>query len=138
VRGFSPALHAPARHCCAFPPCAWGHLRGAHGCAGKVPDDADSKRLGSLSPAGAHASARAPPPGRAAAPAQSGRAARARRMVAAFGSGVAFSLVSGMASGASPLQGAFTTGVFFALFQGAFHKARARVAAAVSAMGLWA
>ena len=59
-------------------------------------------------------------------------------MVAAFGSGVAFSLVSGMASGASPLQGAFTTGVFFALFQGAFHKARARVAAAVSAMGLWA
>ena len=46
-------------------------------------------------------------------------------MVAAFGSGVAFSLVSGMATGANPLQGAFTTGVFFALFQGAFHKARA-------------
>lgn len=43
-------------------------------------------------------------------------------MIAAFGSGVAFSLVSGMASGKNPLQGAFTTGVFFALFQGAFHK----------------
>ncbi|KAK9828423.1 hypothetical protein WJX81_006396 [Elliptochloris bilobata] len=43
-------------------------------------------------------------------------------MIAAFGSGVAFSLVSGMAGGGNPLQGAFTTGVFFALFQGAFHK----------------
>ncbi len=45
-------------------------------------------------------------------------------MIAAFGSGVAFSLVSGMAGGGNPLQGAFTTGMFFALFQGAFHKAR--------------
>ena len=43
-------------------------------------------------------------------------------MIAAFGSGVAFSLVSGMAGGVNPLQGAFTTGVFFAVFQGAFHK----------------
>lgn len=60
-------------------------------------------------------------------------------MAAAFGSGAAFSLVSGMgtaqaAAGASagtaaavagtanPLQAAFTTGCFFALFQGAFYK----------------
>ncbi len=87
---------------------------------------ADSKGLHSLLPAGAHVSA----PGSAARPrcrasAERPRRARARRMVAAFGSGVAFSLVSGMATGANPLQGAFTTGVFFALFQGAFHKARA-------------
>lgn len=47
-------------------------------------------------------------------------------MIAAFGSGVAFSLVSGMAGGGNPLQGAFTTGVFFAIFQGAFHKVCAR------------
>lgn len=62
-------------------------------------------------------------------------------MIAAFGSGMAFSLVSGMggtgaaAAGAAvgtaaaaatgtanPLQAAFTTGCFFALFQGAFYK----------------
>jgi len=61
-------------------------------------------------------------------------------MVAAFGSGAAFSLVSGMggaagaaagaaagtaaaaAGQANPLQAAFTTGCFFALFQGAFYK----------------
>ena len=43
-------------------------------------------------------------------------------MVSAFGSGAAFSLVSGMATG-SRLQGAFTTGVLFALFQGAFYQA---------------
>eukprot|EP00884_Botryococcus_braunii_P014099 jgi/Botrbrau1/22690/Bobra.0132s0031.1 len=43
-------------------------------------------------------------------------------MIAAFGSGVAFSLVSGMSGAGNPLQGAFTTGVFFALIQGAFHK----------------
>ena len=42
-----------------------------------------------------------------------------RRMISAFGSGAAFSLVSGMASG-NKLQGAFTTGTLFALFQGAF------------------
>ena len=45
-----------------------------------------------------------------------------RRMVSAFGSGAAFSLVSGMSTG-SKLQGAFTTGVLFALFQGAFYQA---------------
>lgn len=60
-------------------------------------------------------------------------------MVAAFGSGAAFSLVSGMgasqaaagaaagtaaaaAGTANPLQAVFTTGCFFALFQGAFYK----------------
>ena len=64
-------------------------------------------------------------------------------MAAAFGSGMAFSLVSGMGGGtagaaaaagaaagtaaaaagtANPLQAAFTTGCFFALFQGAFYK----------------
>lgn len=53
-------------------------------------------------------------------------------MIAAFGSGAAFSLVSGMgaaagtaaaaAGTANPLQAAFTTGCFFALFQGAFYK----------------
>ena len=42
-----------------------------------------------------------------------------RRMISAFGSGAAFSMVSGMASG-NKLQGAFTTGTLFALFQGAF------------------
>ena len=41
------------------------------------------------------------------------------RMISAFGSGAAFSMVSGMASG-NKLQGAFTTGTLFALFQGAF------------------
>ena len=40
-------------------------------------------------------------------------------MISAFGSGAAFSMVSGMASG-NKLQGAFTTGTLFALFQGAF------------------
>lgn len=43
-------------------------------------------------------------------------------MVASFGSGFAFSMVSGITQG-NPLQGAFTTGVMFALFQGALHKA---------------
>ena len=39
------------------------------------------------------------------------------RMIAAFGSGAAFSLVSGMA-GTDPVMGAFSTGVVFALLQG--------------------
>ena len=39
------------------------------------------------------------------------------RMIAAFGSGAAFSLVSGMA-GPNPIPGAFSTGVVFALLQG--------------------
>ena len=43
------------------------------------------------------------------------------RMASAFGSGVAFSLVSGMATG-NKFQGAFTTGTLFALFQGAFYQ----------------
>lgn len=52
-------------------------------------------------------------------------------LVAAFGSGACFSLVSGMGSNASsampggtpnPLMGAFSAGVVFALFQGAFYK----------------
>ncbi len=51
-------------------------------------------------------------------------------LVAAFGSGACFSLVSGMGSqptvpGTStpnPLMGAFSAGVVFALFQGAFYK----------------
>ena len=43
-------------------------------------------------------------------------------MVAAFGSGAAFSLVSGMGGAANPAQAAFTTGVCFAVFQGGFHK----------------
>ena len=42
------------------------------------------------------------------------------RMISAFGSGAAFSFVSGMASG-NKLQGAFTTGTLFALFQGVFY-----------------
>ncbi|CAL8472049.1 g11591 [Coccomyxa elongata] len=42
-------------------------------------------------------------------------------MASAFGSGVAFSLVSGMAAG-NKFQGAFTTGTLFALFQGAFYQ----------------
>lgn len=41
------------------------------------------------------------------------------RMISAFGSGAAFSLVSGMATG-NKLQGAFTTGTLFAVFQGVF------------------
>ena len=43
------------------------------------------------------------------------------RMIAAFGSGTAFSLVSGMA-GPQPLMGAFSTGVVFALLQGGLFK----------------
>lgn len=52
-------------------------------------------------------------------------------LVAAFGSGACFSLVSGMGATASsampggtpnPLMGAFSAGVVFALFQGAFYK----------------
>lgn len=52
-------------------------------------------------------------------------------LVAAFGSGACFSLVSGMGSQAAtavpgstpnPLMGAFSAGVVFALFQGAFYK----------------
>lgn len=51
-------------------------------------------------------------------------------LVAAFGSGACFSLVSGMGSQPSvpgtttpnPLMGAFSAGVVFALFQGAFYK----------------
>ena len=42
-------------------------------------------------------------------------------MIAAFGSGAAFSLVSGM-SGPQPLMGAFSTGVVFALLQGGLFK----------------
>ena len=49
------------------------------------------------------------------------------RMISAFGSGAAFSLVSGMAAG-NKLQGAFTTGTLFALFQGVFFVvSRARI-----------
>ena len=44
-----------------------------------------------------------------------------KRMIAAFGSGTAFSLVSGMA-GPQPLMGAFSTGVVFALLQGGLFK----------------
>lgn len=51
-------------------------------------------------------------------------------LVAAFGSGACFSLVSGMgskpaipgATAPNPLMGAFSAGVVFALFQGAFYK----------------
>lgn len=52
-------------------------------------------------------------------------------LVAAFGSGACFSLVSGMGAQAStavpgsapnPLMGAFSAGVVFALFQGAIYK----------------
>lgn len=50
--------------------------------------------------------------------------------MAAFGSGVCFSLVSGIgkpgaapgSGSANPLMAAFSTGVVFALFQGAFYK----------------
>lgn len=45
------------------------------------------------------------------------------RMIAGFGSGAAFSLVSGMTQG-NPLQGAFSTGVLFALLQGGFYQVR--------------
>ena len=51
-------------------------------------------------------------------------------MGAAFGGGVAFSLIGGMGAGAAgansagPLQQAFSTGVVFALFQGALAKVR--------------
>ena len=44
-------------------------------------------------------------------------------MIAAFGSGASFSLVSNMATG-NKFQAAFTTGVMFAAFQGAIHKVR--------------
>lgn len=43
------------------------------------------------------------------------------RMIAAFGSGASYSLVSGITQG-NRFQGAFTTGVLFAAFQGALHK----------------
>ena len=43
------------------------------------------------------------------------------RMIAAFGSGASYSLVSGITQG-NKFQGAFTTGVLFAAFQGALHK----------------
>lgn len=42
-------------------------------------------------------------------------------MIAGFGSGAAFSLVSGM-SGANPFMGAFSTGVLFAALQGGFYQ----------------
>lgn len=42
-------------------------------------------------------------------------------MIAAFGSGASYSLVSGITQG-NKFQGAFTTGVLFAAFQGALHK----------------
>lgn len=42
-------------------------------------------------------------------------------MIAAFGSGASYSLVSGITQG-NPFQGAFTTCVLFAAFQGALHK----------------
>lgn len=42
-------------------------------------------------------------------------------MIAGFGSGAAFSLVSGMTQG-NPLMGAFSTGTLFALLQGAFYQ----------------
>lgn len=43
------------------------------------------------------------------------------RMIAGFGSGAAFSLVSGMTQG-NPMMGAFSTGTLFALLQGAFYQ----------------
>ncbi|KAL8142725.1 hypothetical protein V2J09_015757 [Rumex salicifolius] len=43
-------------------------------------------------------------------------------MVAAFGSGAAFSLVSGMGSGPNPVLNAATSGLFFALVQGGLFK----------------
>jgi hypothetical protein len=42
-------------------------------------------------------------------------------MIAGFGSGAAYSVVSGITQG-NPFQAAFTTGVLFAAFQGALHK----------------
>lgn len=53
-------------------------------------------------------------------------------LVAAFGSGACFSLISGLGKpgggpgtgSANPLMAAFSTGVVFALFQGAFFKVR--------------
>lgn len=45
-------------------------------------------------------------------------------MVAAFGSGAAFSLVSGM-GGANPAANAFTSGLLFAIFQGCSFKVSA-------------
>jgi len=48
-------------------------------------------------------------------------------MISAFGSGAAFSLISGMATG-SKLQGAFTTGSLFALFQGVFYVVKSLTA----------
>ena len=53
---------------------------------------------------------------------QSGSWASCCRMIAAFGSGASYSLVSGITQG-NRYQGAFTTGVLFAAFQGALHKA---------------
>ena len=44
-------------------------------------------------------------------------------MIAGFGSGAAFSLVSGMTTG-NPFQTAFSTGVLFAVLQGAFYQVR--------------
>ena len=43
-------------------------------------------------------------------------------MGAAFGSGAAFSLVSGMSGGKNPMMGAFSTGVLFALLQGGLYQ----------------
>lgn len=43
-------------------------------------------------------------------------------MIAGFGSGAAFSLVSGMSGTANPLQAAFSTGVLFAALQGGFFQ----------------
>ena len=58
-----------------------------------------------------------------------------RRMIASFGSGAAFSLVSGMgntppqpgAPAPGPLPSALVTGAMFALFQGAFYQVRSSV-----------
>ena len=45
------------------------------------------------------------------------------RMIAGFGSGAAFSLVSGMSGPtANPFMAAFTTGVLFAALQGGFYQ----------------
>ena len=43
-------------------------------------------------------------------------------VAAAFGSGVAFSLVSGAAEGSDPVMNAISTGAAFAVFQGGFYQ----------------
>ena len=54
-------------------------------------------------------------------------------MVASFGSGAAFSLVSGV-GGPNPIPNALSTGVVFALFQGAFYQVRVFIFIVMSAV----